>query len=196
VEEISGHTNSLHQCRTTSEFNITARSKKHFTIASFAMALILAASNYLVEIPIGNWLTWGAFTYPFSFLASELMNRFYGAHQARQVVYVGFLVAVILAFSWMNPRIAIASSTAFLMGQLLDISVFNRFRKRSWWIAPGLASVSASIVDTLIFFSIAFAGTTVPWIQLAVGDLCIKLVMDLGLLLPFKIALWRKPQLI
>lgn len=159
------------------------------------MVIVTIASNYLVEIPLGNWLTWGAFTYPFSFLVSELMNRFYGPRKARQVVYAGFLVAVFLAFGWMNRRIAFASSMAFLVGQLLDISVYNKFRRGSWWLAPGLASISASMIDTIIFFSVAFAGTAEPWIRLAIGDFSIKLSMDLCLLLPFRLVLWRGQKL-
>lgn len=164
---------------------------KHAFVATVAMVIITISSNYLVEISIGKWLTWGAFTYPFSFLVSELMNRFYGPTKARQVVYIGFGVAVFLAFNWMNRRIAFASSAAFLLGQLLDISIFNKFRKESWWLAPGLASLSASIIDTTIFFSLAFMGTDEPWIRLAAGDFSVKLSMDLCLLLPFRLALWR-----
>ncbi len=170
-------------------------SRVHFTMAIFAMITVTIASNYLVEIPLGNWLTWGAFTYPFSFLVSELMNRFYGPQKARQVVYIGFGVAVFLAFSWMNRRTALASSLAFLIGQLLDISVFNRFRSGKWWLAPGVASTSASAIDTAIFFFVAFAGTTESWLRLAAGDLSVKLCMDLGLLLPFRLFLWRDQAL-
>lgn len=172
------------------KFDVT-KFQRHFYSAVLAMVIIIAASNYLVEIPLGEWLTWGAFTYPLSFFVSEMVNRFYGPAQARRVVYFGFFVAVILAFSIMNQRIALASSIAFLIGQLLDIWVFNKLRKKTWWLAPGTASVSASIVDTLIFFSVAFAGTEIPWLQLAAGDFAIKLCMDLCLLLPFRMFLWR-----
>jgi uncharacterized PurR-regulated membrane protein YhhQ (DUF165 family) len=159
--------------------------------AVFAMITFTAASNFLVEIPINNWLTWGTFTYPFTFLVSELTNRFYGPRLARRVVYFGFAAAIALSFSLLNRRIALASSIAFLVGQLLDISVFNRLRRQTWWVAPAGASFAASFVDTLIFFSLAFAGTQVPWVTLGLGDFGIKVLMDLGLLLPFRLALWR-----
>lgn len=163
------------------------------SFAVIAMIIIVAASNYLVEIPINNWLTWGAFTYPFTFLVTELTNYHYGPKNARQVVYAGFAVAVLFSFMLMNPQIALASSIAFLVGQLLDVSVFNRLRQKRWWIAPAAASALAGVVDTAIFFSIAFFGG--DWIALAFGDLAIKLSMDLMLLVPFRMMLWQRPKI-
>jgi uncharacterized PurR-regulated membrane protein YhhQ (DUF165 family) len=163
----------------------------HAWFAVLGMIGVVASSNYLVQISINEWLTWGAFSYPFSFLITELTNRFYGPKTARRVVLFGFIAAIALAFSWMNQRIAFASSIAFLVGQLLDISVFNRLRKGRWWLAPGMASISASIVDTVIFFYLAFGNLGVSWIQLGSGDFCVKLTMDLVLLLPFRLLIWK-----
>lgn len=164
---------------------------KSLIMPILAMFCITSASNYLVEIPISDWITWGTFPYPLSFLVTELTNRFYGPKAARKVVYFGFVFAVILAFCAMNQRIALASSTAFLIAQLLDISVFNRFRHSAWWMAPWFASVTASAVDTSIFFSMAFVGESLPWVTWALGDFAVKLAMDLSFLLPFRLALWK-----
>lgn len=155
--------------------------------AASSMVIIVAASNYLVGIHINQWLTWAAFTYPLSFLVTELCNYFFGARTARLVVLVGFFVALLFSFLLMNRQVALASSIAFLVSQLLDISIFNRLRKRPWWIAPALASVLASITDTVIFFSIAFFDSN--WILLALGDLFIKILVDFLLLIPFRIML-------
>jgi queuosine precursor transporter len=162
---------------------------KGMSVAIIAMMLVIASSNYLVQIEINKWLTWGAFTYPFSFFITEIINRFYGPKKARQVVYIGFTIAVALGLMFMNQQIAFASSVAFLASQLLDIGIFNQLRKARWWLAPGVASLLASFVDTLIFFYLAFYGQEVSWLQLGFGDLGIKLLMDLLLLLPFRMAL-------
>ncbi|ASJ72569.1 Inner membrane protein YhhQ [Granulosicoccus antarcticus IMCC3135] len=140
------------------------------------MAMVVGASNYLVAIPINDWLVWGALTYPLAFLVNDLVNRFYGAAQARKVVYVGFAVGVALSLSVesIDQRIAIASGTAFLVAQLLDVAIFNRFRVARWWIAPSVSSGISAIVDTSLFFGIAFAGTGLPWQQWAIGDLGVK----------------------
>ncbi len=140
------------------------------------MAIIVGASNYLVQIPINDWLTWGALTYPLAFLINDLVNRFYGASTARRVVYVGFAVGVALSLSvdTIDPRIAIASGAAFLIAQLLDVSIFDRLRQATWWIAPSVSSAISTIVDTFLFFGIAFAGTQTPWVQWATGDLGVK----------------------
>jgi len=155
-----------------------------------AMTLVVAASNWLVQFAINDWLTWGAFSYPFAFLVTDLTNRAYGARRARQVVAVGFLVAVALSFALVEPgfwRIPVASGAAFLIGQLLDVSVFNRLRRSSWWLAPLVSSTLASVLDTAIFFSGAFAGEELPWITWALGDLAVKLAMALLLLAPFRL---------
>mgnify|MGYP000618772370 CR=1 FL=1 len=140
------------------------------------MALVVGASNYLVAIPINDWLVWGALTYPLAFLVNDLVNRFHGAATARRVVYVGFAVGVVLSLSvdTIDQRIALASGTAFLVAQLLDVAIFDRLRVGRWWIAPSVSSGISSIVDTLLFFGIAFVGTGLPWQQWATGDLAVK----------------------
>lgn len=159
------------------------------------MFVITAASNYLVEFPLNDWLTWGAFSYPLTFLVTEITNRSYGPQVARKVVYIGFFFAVLLAFTCMNPRIALASSLAFLCGQLLDIAIFNRLRQGAWWLAPGVSSVVASFIDTAIFFTIAFIGEPIPWLTLAAGDFGVKLLMDIVMLLPFRLAMGQNTSL-
>lgn len=165
---------------------------KAFVLAIMAMMLVVASSNYLVQFPFvlwGDYLTWGAFTYPFAFLVTDLTNRLLGTQRARQVVYAGFALGVLLSIYLATPRIAAASGSAFLVGQLLDITVFNRLRSLSWWKAPLFASALGSVIDTALFFSLAFADTDVNWLTLAAGDLCVKLAMALLLLAPFRITL-------
>lgn len=164
---------------------------KSLALAITAMMLVVASSNYLVQFPIGNYLTWGAFTYPFAFLVTDLTNRLLGTERARQVVYAGFALGVALSIYLATPRIALASGSAFLIGQLLDIIVFNRLRASSWWKAPLFATALGSVIDTALFFSLAFAGTDIPWLPLAAGDLCVKLAMAVLLLAPFRIAITR-----
>lgn len=156
-----------------------------------AMSAVVLASNILVQHVINNWLTWGAITYPFAFLVSELMNRRFGPVQARRVAWPGFATAVLASTYFADVRIALASGTAFMMAQLLDIHVFDRLRSQPWWRAPLLATVLAAVLDTALFFSIAFAGTDLPWVTLALGDLGVKLVMALLLLLPFRLLMGR-----
>ena len=144
--------------------------------AVVAMAVIVGASNYLVAFPINDWLVWGALTYPLAFLVNDLVNRFWGAATARKVVYVGFGVGVLLSLSvdTIDQRIAIASGTAFLLAQLLDVAIFDKLRIGRWWVAPSVSSGVSSIVDTLLVFGIAFIGTGAPWHQWALGDLAVK----------------------
>ena len=156
---------------------------------ALAMIAIIVSSNVLVQYPLSDWLTWGAITYPFSFLVVDLANRYYGPAFARRVVYVGFVVAVGLSAWLATPRIAIASGTAFLAAELLDVQIFNRLRRLSWWRPPLLSTIAASVVDTAIFFSLAFAGTDMPWITLGFGDLAVKLALALVALVPFRLAL-------
>jgi uncharacterized PurR-regulated membrane protein YhhQ (DUF165 family) len=186
------------------------------------MALIVVASNYLVQFPvnfmIGDYnladlLTWGAFTYPIAFLITDMTNRKFGAKNARIVVLAGFLIAVGLSIWLATPRIAIASGSAFLVAQLLDVSIFNSMRSASWWRAPLISSIIGSVVDTLLFFSIAFAGTfgflgfedgfameVAPllglfaaeaprWVSWALGDLGVKLFVGFAMLVPYGVAL-------
>jgi uncharacterized PurR-regulated membrane protein YhhQ (DUF165 family) len=154
-----------------------------------AMVVVVAASNVLVQFPINDWLTWGALTYPVSFLVTDLTTRLQGPGRARLVVLVGFALAVLLSTWLATPRIALASGTAFLAGQLLDIAVFQCLRAGSWWRAPLVSSTLGSIVDTALFFSLAFAGTGLPWMTLALGDLAVKLVLAALALGPFRAAL-------
>ncbi len=162
----------------------------HITAAfALAMVIIIVSSNILVQYPLGDWLTWGAITYPFSFLVVDLANRYHGPQAARRIVYVGFIFAVVLSAWLATPRIAVASGTAFLCAELLDVTVFNRLRRRIWWQPPLVSTLAASVLDTAIFFSLAFAGTGVPWVTLAVGDFGVKLAIALFALLPFRLAL-------
>jgi len=151
-----------------------------------AMAVVVTASNILVEMPINDWLTWGALSYPFAFLVTDLTNRALGASKARIVVCVGFAAAVIMSLLFADPRIALASGSAFLLAHLLDIFLFDKLRQAAWWKAPLFSSVIASFLDTVIFFSLAFAGTGLPWETWALGDYGIKLFMVAVLILPFR----------
>jgi queuosine precursor transporter len=154
-----------------------------------AMTAVVVASNWLVQYPINDLLTWGAITYPFSFLITDLTTRLQGPERARRVVWLGFTLAVLLSVWLATPRIALASGTAFLVGQLLDIQIFQRLRDGSWWRAPLVSSTVGSVVDTALFFTLAFAGTELPWITLALGDLGVKLLLAVLALAPFRAVL-------
>ncbi|MBO9195490.1 queuosine precursor transporter [Rhizobium sp. 16-449-1b] len=182
------------------------------------MTLVVVSSNFLVQFPLNvtlsgvnlaDLLTWGAFTYPVAFLITDLTNRQFGPQAARKVVFAGFLVGVTLSFFTSVPRIAIASGTAYLAGQLLDIALFNRLRRQAWWRAPLVGSLLGSMLDTAIFFSLSFAaffvflGPNEPfaleaspvlgvfvaeaprWISWAIGDFWVKLLVGLVMLLPY-----------
>lgn len=185
-----------------------------------AMAGVVLLSNILVQYPVqatlGNinladLLTWGALTYPVAFLVTDLTNRRFGAANARIVVAVGFLLAVALSIWLATPRIAIASGSAFVVAQLLDVSTFDRMRQSEWWRAPLVSSLLGSVIDTLIFFSLAFAplfgvldfggpdgslGFAVPflgvggeaplWTSLAAGDFLVKIAVGLAMLVPYR----------
>jgi uncharacterized PurR-regulated membrane protein YhhQ (DUF165 family) len=160
--------------------------------AVVAMVVIVAASNWLVQFPINDWLTWGAFTYPFSFLVTDLTNRRFGPAAARRVIYAGFAVGVVVsAIIVKEARIPIASGTAFLIAQLLDVTVFNWLRRQSWWRAPFAASALGSVVDTSTFFGIAFINTGLPWFTWALGDLAVKLTFALFCLAPYRLLMDR-----
>ncbi len=152
-----------------------------------AMTAVVVASNVLVQYPINDWLTWGAFTYPIAFLVTDLSNRSLGPAKARRVVYAGFAVAVVLSILFATPRIALASGSAFLAAQLLDVYIFNRLRQGVWWRAPVISSGLASVLDTALFFSLAFAGSGLPWITLGLGDFAAKIAMALLLLAPYRL---------
>ena len=150
------------------------------------MSIVILASNELVKHPINNWLTWGAFSYPLSFLVTDITNRLFNAQAARRVVYVGFSLGVGLSL-FIDIRIAVASGSAFLIAQLLDIYVFNKLRNLSWWKAPLASSIVGSALDTALFFTIAFAYSDLPWITWAIGDFSAKLFMAASLLPIFRI---------
>lgn len=159
--------------------------------AYIAMIAIVASCNYLVQFPINDWLTYGSFTYPLSFLVTELTNSLHGPKIARKVVYVGFTLAVILSIWLATPKIAFASGIAFLISQLLDISIFNKLRQKTWWYAPFFASIIASFIDTCLFWNLAFWRESLPYIQWAISDFSIKLLFDFFLLIPFRLAIRR-----
>ena len=150
------------------------------------MVVVVVASNWLVQFPINDWLTWGAFSYPLAFLVSDLTNRWHGPRRARQVALIGFAIGVVLSYVLADARIALASGAAFLSSQFLDITLFNWMRRASWWKAPLVGSVLACVWDTTVFFTGAFAFTGLPWISWAIGDLAVKLAMALILLVPFR----------
>ena len=174
---------------------------KVFLILSFLMGAIVLASNYLVQFPIKYYsleeiLTYGAFSYPIAFLITDLANRSYGKLVARKIVYIGFAIGIsfTLLFSTnftdlISLRIAIGSGTAFLTAQLLDVQIFDKLRKRDWFIAPLTSSLIGSTVDTFLFFSISFYSTGVPWVTLALGDLVVKILVALIMLIPFRFLL-------
>ena len=165
------------------------------------MGFIVIASNYLVQFPFKHYgldkiLTYGAFSYPITFLITDLANRSYGKGIARKIVYIGFAVGIsfTLLFSTnfadlISVRIAIGSGTAFLVAQLLDVQIFDNLRKKEWFIAPFASSIIGSTVDTFLFFSISFYATGVPWITLSLGDLTVKILVALLMLVPFRLLL-------
>ena len=172
-----------------------------FILLSFLMGAIVLASNYLVQFPIKfynleNILTYGALSYPIAFLITDITNRSYGKIIARKVVYFGFAIGIFftLFFSTnfsdlISIRIAIGSGIAFISAQLLDVQIFDMLRRKRWYIAPLTSSIVASIVDTFLFFSISFYGTNVSWITLSLGDLFVKLLVALVMLIPFRLLL-------
>lgn len=172
--------------------SFTTASSRQFMAAVLAMGAVVLASNILVQYAINDWLTWGAITYPFAFLVSELVNRRFGPAQARRVAWVGFAVALLASALLTPPRIAAASGLAFACSQMLDISVFDKLRHSQWWRAPLVATMLAACLDTTVFWSIGFAGQELPWITWALGDLGIKLTLGIFLLLPFRLLMGRK----
>ena len=174
---------------------------KIFFILSFLMGAVVLASNYLVQFPIRYYgleeiLTYGAFSYPIAFLITDLANRSFGKIVARKIVYIGFAIGIsfTLLFSTnftdlISIRIAIGSGTAFLVAQLLDVQIFDKLRKKEWFVAPLTSSLIGSTIDTFIFFSISFYGTGIPWITLSLGDLSVKIFVALMMLIPFRLLL-------
>ena len=170
-------------------------------LLSVLMGLVVLTSNYLVQFPIKYYglekiLTYGALSYPIAFLITDLANRSYGKLGARKIVYIGFTIGIIftLFFSTnfsdlISVRIAIGSGTAFLVAQLLDVKIFDQLREKKWFVAPLASSFIGSIVDTFLFFSISFYGTGVSWVTLSLGDLIIKILVSLIMLIPFRLLL-------
>lgn len=163
-----------------------------------AMAAVIVLSNVLVQHAINDWLTWGAFSYPLVFLVTDLTNRALGPQVARRVAWIGFAIAVAVSLALAPWRIAVASGAAFLFAQLMDVAVFNRWRAATWWKAPLIGSLVASVVDTAVFFFLAFAGTDMNWLMLATGDLAVKALMAAVLLAPYRALLphlqtWAPP---
>lgn len=169
---------------------------RQFIVPVSAMVLVVVLSNFAVQFTINDWLTWGAFTYPVVFLVTDLTNRALGPKAARRVAWIGFAVAVLVSLAVAPWRIALASGCAFIAAQWLDISAFNRLRQASWWQAPLIGSIIASVLDTLIFFFLAFYGSEMDWLMLASGDVGVKWAMALLLLAPYRALLphldvWR-----
>mgnify|MGYP001354742954 FL=1 len=174
---------------------------KSFLLLSFLMGVVVLSSNYLVQFPINYYglneiLTYGAFSYPIAFLITDLANRSYGKRVARKIVYFGFVLGIgfTVLFStdfadFISIRIAIGSGVAFLTAQLLDVQIFDRLRKKEWFVAPLTSSIIGSTIDTFLFFSISFYGTGVPWVTLSLGDLIVKVIVALIMLIPFRLLL-------
>ena len=166
---------------------------------SLLMGLVVVLSNYLVQFPIQYFglkeiLTYGAFSYPVTFLITDLANRAYGKLVARKIVYVGFTIGVLLTLfvstnfsDIISIRIAIGSGAAFFIAQNLDVQIFDFLRKKVWYVAPLTSSIIGSVTDTFLFFSIAFYATGIPWVTLAFGDLAVKLFIALIMLIPFRL---------
>ena len=163
------------------------------------MGVVVLSSNYLVQFPIKYYgleeiLTYGAFSYPVAFLITDLANRSYGKSIARKIVYIGFVIGIgfTLFFSTnftdlISVRIAIGSGTAFLIAQLLDVQIFDKLRKKKGFVAPLTSSLIGSTMDTFLFFSISFYATGIPWVTLSLGDLAVKVVVALLMLIPFRL---------
>ena len=163
------------------------------------MGIVVLASNYLVQYPIKHYgfekiLTYGAFSYPIAFLISDIANKLYGKIVAQKIVYVGFIVGIIFTFFFstnfadiISIRIAIGSGIAFLVAQLLDVQIFDHLRRKKWFVAPLTSSLIGSTVDTFLFFSISFYATGIPWVTLSLGDLSVKVLVALLMLIPFRL---------
>ena len=168
---------------------------------SVLMGVIVLASNYLVQFPVNYFslneiLTYGAFSYPITFLITDLANRAYGKYVARKIVYIGFIIGILLTLfvstnfsDIISIRIAIGSGVAFFVAQNLDVQIFDKLRKKIWFVAPLVSSILGSITDTFLFFSIAFYSTGIPWVTLALGDLLVKLIITIVMLIPFRLLL-------
>jgi queuosine precursor transporter len=177
------------------------KKNKFFFILAFLMGLIIVLSNYLVQFPFNymglqDLLTYGAFSYPVAFLITDLSNRKYGKKIAKKIVYFGFILGVILTFYFstnysdlISIRIAFGSGIAFLVAQLIDVNIFDMLRKKTWFVAPLTSSLVGSSIDTFLFFSISFYGTGINWLTLSFGDLIVKILVALIMLIPFRLLL-------
>ena len=176
--------------------------KKLFILLSIMMGIVVISSNFLVQFPVKIFgleklLTYGAFSYPVTFLITDLANRAYGKGEARKIVYIGFILGVLLTLlistnfkDIISIRIAIGSGVAFFIAQNLDVNIFDKLRKhRFWFTAPLASSIIGSTVDTFLFFGIAFYGTGISWLTLSLGDLTVKLIIAMLMLVPFKLLL-------
>ena len=167
------------------------------------MGIVIIISNYLVQFPVNkfnlqNILTYGAFSYPITFLITDLANRRLGRKKARKLVYIGFVIGILLTTlvstnfqDTISIRIALGSGSAFLVAQLIDIEIFQQLRNKLWFVAPITSSISGSTIDTFLFFSISFLGTGIPWVTLAFGDLFIKFLMAVLMLIPFRLLIYK-----
>ena len=179
------------------------KDKKLFLILSIVMGVVVISSNYLVQFPVNFFnlesiLTYGAFSYPVAFLITDLANRAYGKIVARKIVLIGFFIGISLTLfvstnfdDIISVRIAIGSGLAFFIAQNIDVNIFDFLRKKPWYVAPLSSSLTGSVIDTFLFFSIAFYGTSVPWITLALGDLLVKFIVAIAMLIPFRMLLSR-----
>ena len=180
-----------------------SKDKKLFLILSVVMGVVVISSNYLVQFPVNFFnlesiLTYGAFSYPVAFLITDLANRAYGKIVARKIVLIGFFIGISLTLfvstnfdDIISVRIAIGSGLAFFIAQNIDVNIFDFLRKKPWYVAPLSSSLTGSVIDTFLFFSIAFYGTSVPWITLALGDLLVKFIVAIAMLIPFRMLLSR-----
>ena len=178
---------------------MTEKGNKLFFVLSILMGTTVIVSNYLVQFPVKYYdlqevLTYGAFSYPITFLITDLANRAFGKAAARKIVHLGFIIGVLLTLfistnfsDLISVRIAIGSGLAFLIAQNIDIQLFDKLRRRVWFMAPLISSVFGSIIDTFLFFSISFYNTGISWVSLAFGDLAVKLFIALIMLIPFKL---------
>lgn len=172
--------------------------RRAFAVSVAFMCAAVLLANILVQFPfwpfgLEDFLTFGAFTYPFTFLVNDLTNRRFGVARTRKVIYAGFVLAVALSIILATPRIAFASGTAFLVSQILDATVFDHLRRRAWWLPPFVSGVISSAIDTMVFFALAFAGTDLPWINWAACDYLVKLAMIALFLVPYRYIIARMP---
>ena len=156
------------------------------------MSLVLLITNILVEIPINEWFTYGALTYPLSFLVNDITNRLFGPESARRIVWIGFVVGILLSFCFGNAGIGMASAISYLLVQLMDVSIFNRLRAMAWFIAPFFSSAISSVADTMLFFGVIFYVGALPHAhipKLMAGDLAAKSIMLFTLIPIYRILL-------